>query len=274
MEFITELLDEQYTYNCKITNRFNTTITISKNGIESRLRNWNNYLKKYDITYNVRTNEEIDYIRQFFNKTSGAYLGFLFKDWTDYLVNARDLKIKNVYKNYVRIYSTKNNRKIDSFKQNDFLKASEKIKQFDNKNGKIMLAHKFQFNIIQNEENLNYNSLTCNQFTEEIFQHYEKSGFIYCLNNNEKELELKITKIDKQNKKIFFINNKKENLNLTKVNIYNYIDAELDLINNDYQDEIEYYHVVRFEDDDFMITVDDYNINSTSINLVELKIKD
>lgn len=286
-EYLDLLLDKSYSYNCSITNLYNTTITISKAGVESRLKNWLHYLKKYNITYNVKSDEEIQYLRDFFNTTCGSYYGFKFWDYTDANVNFKNLKTKYLSRNYLRLYKKFNfneeMRKVDCWledglKISDFTN-SDKILKIDENEGKIYLNEteiiEVSFNKVENS--FNYNTELSNNFKQ--FLAFGK--ILYVKVSTEKkdfEVELDILKIDESERKIYFIDfdgkmeKFEENQNFTIRSYFlskNEI-PEIKLIDKD----LEIYHIVRFEDDSFTINVDDYNINTTQVNLVELRILD
>lgn len=266
MDFLPIVLSDCYAFGCRITNRFNTTITMSKNGIENRLKNWKTYLKRYSITYSVKSDNEIIYLRDFFNEVMGQYYGFLFKDYTDYKISSNDIHVKNIYKNYLRIYSKKTNRKIDSFVEDNFIDKS-KIKEFDKTTGKVYLNPSSTLEVIENAESGWFNSVELQDFTQEDIEFLQKSSMLYA-NTDNGEIELKISQV--VGNKVYYVNNFENSYGINSINIYN--NTVNNIILPDI--EVEYYHVVRFDNDDFMINMDDFNINSVNLELVELNLED
>ena len=282
-EYLDLLLDKSYSYNCSITNLYNTTITISKAGVESRLRNWLHYLKKYNITYNVKSDEEIQYLRDFFNTTYGSYYGFKFWDYTDANVSFKNLQTKYLSKNYLRLYKKFNFenevRKVDCW-QKDGLETedftnSDKILKIDENDGKIYLKSVEEVNVRLDKENgcFIFENLSNNflQFLKESKKVYFTAG-VYL-----KNLEIGITSIEVDEKKINFIDYdeilKDVVSDYCTIKSY-YLPEKLRPEIKDLEKDLEIYHVVRFEDDSFTINVDDYNINTTQVNLIELRVLD
>lgn len=64
--------------------RFNTTILTLSSGHEKRNINWSLVRAEYDVAHAVKTQEQMDTLRDFFYARSGMAYGFRFRDWTDY----------------------------------------------------------------------------------------------------------------------------------------------------------------------------------------------
>lgn len=269
MDYLDILLSKEYSYNCKITNQFNTTITISKAGVESRLRNWVNYLKKYDITYSVKTDEQINHLRDFFNTTSGSYYGFKFFDYTDGILNLKNAYTKYIGKNYLRIYRKVGfpisyngkmeqlERKIDAWHENDItiddFTKSELIEKIDYNLGRIYIKPTKTI-----EVTIKDNKIVTN--IDELKE--SNTGLIYI---NDKEYKI----INFENDGITFFSDTKMNGTYT---VKQYSADNIPKLSSN--KEIEFYHIVRFESDNFDITINDFNINTTTLTLVELKTED
>src|SRR3989304_50940 len=68
---------------------YNTAITTVRSGRESRLARWVDSRAKYDVSYGVRTQKQLDALIAFFRTVRGQAIGFRLKDWADY----RDISI-------------------------------------------------------------------------------------------------------------------------------------------------------------------------------------
>lgn len=64
--------------------RFNTGIFTLSSGFERRNQNWERARHRYDVAHGLKTQEDIDALRDFFMERRGARTGFRFKDWADY----------------------------------------------------------------------------------------------------------------------------------------------------------------------------------------------
>lgn len=66
--------------------RFNTTVLTLSSGHEKRNINWADVRAEYNVGYGVKTQAQIDTIRDFFYARQGMARGFRFRDWSDYIL--------------------------------------------------------------------------------------------------------------------------------------------------------------------------------------------
>lgn len=83
---------------------FSTTIAIAKNKRETRSVNYRRSYRKYNISFNFCSAEEIEEIISFFNICKGRAYGFRFRDWSDYKVKDNITEIKEDGVNTVSLY--------------------------------------------------------------------------------------------------------------------------------------------------------------------------
>lgn len=88
LPFLDELLDPEISLFAKGGPQWSTTSATAINGFGARNQNWRYPLHSYDVAYAIRTNEDFEVVRAFFYLTRGAYAGFLYQDWTDYIATA------------------------------------------------------------------------------------------------------------------------------------------------------------------------------------------
>ena len=63
---------------------YNTNISTSSNGNETRNIFWNQPKYKYNISYAIKSEEDLQKIINFFRSKKGRAIGFRFKDYSDY----------------------------------------------------------------------------------------------------------------------------------------------------------------------------------------------
>lgn len=63
---------------------FNTTIIELASGAEQRNINWSQTKATYDVSYGVKTREQMEALLEFFYARRGKAYGFRFKDWMDF----------------------------------------------------------------------------------------------------------------------------------------------------------------------------------------------
>ena len=71
--------------------RWRTVVTQSISGQEVRLQKWSNVKASYDVSYGIKTVEDLRTVVDFFNEMRGQAYGFRFKDWLDYTATAESL---------------------------------------------------------------------------------------------------------------------------------------------------------------------------------------
>lgn len=73
--------------------RYKTDIVQTTSGYEKRNIRWQEGLCRYDVSYGIRTQEQLDTLIAFFRARKGRAIGFRFKDWTDYRAVAQQIGI-------------------------------------------------------------------------------------------------------------------------------------------------------------------------------------
>mgnify|MGYP001597598103 CR=1 FL=1 len=63
---------------------FNTTVNMTKSGMETRQINWQYARHKYNVTYGIRNQADFDAVIKLFHAVQGRATGFRFKDWSDF----------------------------------------------------------------------------------------------------------------------------------------------------------------------------------------------
>lgn len=70
---------------------FNTTVFTSQSGEEQRNQNWEESRAMYDVSYGIRSKEDLDLVVAFFYVMRGRITGFRFKDWGDYICDDEEI---------------------------------------------------------------------------------------------------------------------------------------------------------------------------------------
>lgn len=85
---MTSFIEQQFPTDISYGSRggpgFSTAIVTSKNGQEKRNINWSQARARYDVSYGIRSQTQLDSLLAFFNACQGRARGFRYKDWTDY----------------------------------------------------------------------------------------------------------------------------------------------------------------------------------------------
>ena len=105
--FIEDTFPEDISFGALGGPEFKTEIVSSISGIEHRNIKWGHARAKYNVSYGIKTKEQIDEILSFFRARKGRAVGFRFKDWCDYKAENEliatgdgDTKIFQLIKNY------------------------------------------------------------------------------------------------------------------------------------------------------------------------------
>jgi uncharacterized protein (TIGR02217 family) len=70
---------------------FNTTIIELASGAEQRNINWSQQKATYDVSYGVKSREQMEELLEFFYARRGKAYGFRFKDWMDYTMDRQPI---------------------------------------------------------------------------------------------------------------------------------------------------------------------------------------
>jgi uncharacterized protein (TIGR02217 family) len=88
--FIEKQFPSDLSYGSSIGPEFKTTVTESKSGAENRNANWSTPLRKADVSFKVRTQDQLDTLLAWFRIAKGKANAFRFKDWSDYKSSSSD----------------------------------------------------------------------------------------------------------------------------------------------------------------------------------------
>jgi len=75
---------EDISYGSRGGPKYSTDIIENFAGYEQRNINWSSSRAKYNVSYGIKSAEQIKDIIKFFHTRRGKAIGFRFKDWTDY----------------------------------------------------------------------------------------------------------------------------------------------------------------------------------------------
>lgn len=67
--------------------KFNTIVLTLTNGHEQRNKNWSLVRHEYNVGQRIKTQTQIDTLRDFFYARNGRADGFRFRDWSDYTLD-------------------------------------------------------------------------------------------------------------------------------------------------------------------------------------------
>lgn len=86
IDFTEERFPEDISFGAVGGPEYKTEILSSISGTEYRNIRWSNSRSKYNVSYGIKTKEQITKILSFFRARRGRAIGFRFKDWCDYQV--------------------------------------------------------------------------------------------------------------------------------------------------------------------------------------------
>lgn len=79
-----DVFPNDISYNSVVSIRFATDVTVVDSGDDQRVSRWDQPLQEYDITYAVRTMEQLQALIGFFRAMRGRLYAFCYQDWLDY----------------------------------------------------------------------------------------------------------------------------------------------------------------------------------------------
>lgn len=82
--FVDEVFPYDISFNSVGTTTFQTDVTVVSNGYDQRVAQWTQPLMQYDISYGVRTMEDLHGLIAFFRAMQGKKNGFLYYDHMDH----------------------------------------------------------------------------------------------------------------------------------------------------------------------------------------------
>lgn len=81
--------------NWSSARRFNTDITVGKSGHESRNANWQDPLRVFNASFNIKTYADIQLLDEIFLLVKGREQSFLIKDWSDFQIERQTIGTGN-----------------------------------------------------------------------------------------------------------------------------------------------------------------------------------
>lgn len=84
MTHLTTRFPDDISYGSRGGPNFNTDVAQVESGHEQRNIRWEYPLHEYDVSYGVRTDQQMYTLRAFFNEAHGRGYTFDYKDWGDY----------------------------------------------------------------------------------------------------------------------------------------------------------------------------------------------
>lgn len=104
MSFHDVLFPPEISYGSSGGPGFNTTVLELASGHEQRNINWSEVKAKYDVSYGVKTPDEMDKLIEFFYARNGKAYGFLYKDWADYTITDQLIGVGDGTENQYQMY--------------------------------------------------------------------------------------------------------------------------------------------------------------------------
>lgn len=287
-------------YGAVSSTQFSTNKTITQSGYEQVILNWKTFLKNYDVTHTVKTEEQSAKLNALFNQMYGSTYSFLFKDPVDYKISiyegvfdkekndGKGLKQVQLYKkysysdDYEAYYRLIKNVEIDKSIVDDF-----EFTIVDNTNqivsSDLYELDDFNSGIVTFKRNDN-NSKLINTFSSITIgtSNYTKVNSL----SSFESLNLKVNDYICLEDEDF--SNSTNNLNLKTFKVLQIIDNNNIVIDLTFSDnnvktnyiskysttsklkfQAEFYVEVRFSEDTASITADDYNSYSFPCSLSE-----
>lgn len=84
--------------------QFKTTIITLSSGFEKRNQDWAETRGEWDISYGLKTRDDLDALIAFFYARRGRARGFRFKDWADYVLEQQAIGIGDAMNDEFQLY--------------------------------------------------------------------------------------------------------------------------------------------------------------------------
>ena len=84
---------------------FSTTIVGLDTGAEQRVSRWSKSKRQYDVSYGVKTFQDLQDVLEFYMSVKGAAYGFRYKDWIDFTTASDGRSSYDVDSAYVPLYT-------------------------------------------------------------------------------------------------------------------------------------------------------------------------
>ena len=301
MTMLNLVFPEDISYGAISTTQFSTTKTITQSGFEQVIANWKHFLKNYDVSHNVKTEDQVKILTALFNQVRGPLHSFLFKDPVDFKIfldegvfneeknDKKGLKILQLYKKYSfsstynayyrKIKNIISDQKIDQFEFDVFDETNNIIDR------STYSVNKFDSGILTFLRT-GQNSASCN-----IFSSYAINNTNYTkITTTQSFNTMNLNENDYLSLEDYDYLNSKKALNLKTYRLLKKIDDKNIVIELLYDDNNvktdyvakyesnkklkfcgEFYVSVRFSEDSASISVDDYNSYSFPCSLSEIR---
>jgi len=82
------LFPEDISYGSSGGAGYSTTVIALSSGFEQRNINWQNSRATYEVTYGVKSPDQMEALQDFFHARFGKAYGFRYKDWADYTIES------------------------------------------------------------------------------------------------------------------------------------------------------------------------------------------
>lgn len=89
-DFVNVLFPIDISYGASSSSRWKTDIVMVESGFEKRNANWQDSLLEFNVTHNIKTEEQAIMLKKLYQQMRGPLISFKFKDWTDYTVNLEE----------------------------------------------------------------------------------------------------------------------------------------------------------------------------------------
>ncbi|CAK8163529.1 Glycoside hydrolase family 24 [Candidatus Xenohaliotis californiensis] len=126
IDFVESLFPEDIAYGAVGGPEFYTRITVTSSGKEYRNINWIEARNRYNVSHGVKNQEQMQKLLAFFYAMHGKAIGFRFKDWLDYKVEAQTIgtgdnsnktyQLFKIYNNNGNVYKRKISKPTNSVK--------------------------------------------------------------------------------------------------------------------------------------------------------------
>lgn len=104
MSFHEVVFPEAISYGALGGPKFKTTVMTLASGHERRNVDWSRMRCEFDVSYGLKTQDELDEIRAFFYARRGRAYGFRFRDWQDYVMDQQVIGTTNGTQNTFQIF--------------------------------------------------------------------------------------------------------------------------------------------------------------------------
>lgn len=83
-DFLNVVFPKDISYGAQSSSRFKTDITMVESGFEKRNANWQDSLHEFNVSHNIKTEDQAILLKKLYQQMRGPLISFKFKDWTDF----------------------------------------------------------------------------------------------------------------------------------------------------------------------------------------------